>query len=70
MGSQNQTIIGRPIVPDATVHAVVEEHVSDTESISLFVFTYVLMALFKGKKFTLLSSCDSFIYLCIFPRSM
>lgn len=28
VGSQSQTIVGRPIVPDAAVHAVVEEHVS------------------------------------------
>lgn len=28
LGSQTQTIIGRPILPDAAVHAVVEEHVS------------------------------------------
>ncbi|KAL0791574.1 hypothetical protein Bca101_007820 [Brassica carinata] len=27
LGSASQTIIGRPILPDATVHAVVEEHV-------------------------------------------
>jgi len=27
LGSQTQTVIGRPILPDATVHAVVEEHV-------------------------------------------
>ncbi|KAH9796987.1 50S ribosomal protein L21 [Citrus sinensis] len=26
LGSQHQTIIGRPMVPDAAVHAVVEEH--------------------------------------------
>ncbi|PIA59070.1 hypothetical protein AQUCO_00400138v1 [Aquilegia coerulea] len=28
VGSQSQTVIGRPILPDAAVHAVVEEHVS------------------------------------------
>lgn len=28
LGSASQTIVGRPIVPDAAVHAVVEEHVS------------------------------------------
>jgi len=28
LGSASQTIIGRPIVPNAAVHAVVEEHVS------------------------------------------
>jgi large subunit ribosomal protein L21 len=27
LGSQAQTVIGRPILPDAVVHAVVEEHV-------------------------------------------
>ncbi|XP_057949320.1 large ribosomal subunit protein bL21m isoform X2 [Malania oleifera] len=27
LGSRNQTIVGRPILPDAAVHAVVEEHV-------------------------------------------
>ncbi|KAF3794478.1 50S ribosomal protein L21 [Nymphaea thermarum] len=29
IGSKTQTIIGRPILPDAGVHAVVEEHVRD-----------------------------------------
>ncbi|GAB2298856.1 hypothetical protein Dimus_032935 [Dionaea muscipula] len=33
LGSQNQTIIGRPIVPDAAVHAVVEEHALDAKVI-------------------------------------
>ena len=28
LGSASQTIVGRPIVPEAAVHAVVEEHVS------------------------------------------
>jgi len=28
LGSPSQTIVGRPIVPDGAVHAVVEEHVS------------------------------------------
>lgn len=27
LGSPTQTLIGRPILPEATVHAVVEEHV-------------------------------------------
>ncbi|KAI3466676.1 hypothetical protein Pfo_023339 [Paulownia fortunei] len=27
LGSETQTIIGRPVLPDAAVHAVVEEHV-------------------------------------------
>jgi large subunit ribosomal protein L21 len=27
LGSQTQTVIGRPTLPDAAVHAVVEEHV-------------------------------------------
>lgn len=30
LGSTSQTIVGRPIVPGGTVHAVVEEHVSLT----------------------------------------
>lgn len=29
LGSKTQTIIGRPIVPEAVVHAIVEEHVSN-----------------------------------------
>ncbi|XP_052183731.1 50S ribosomal protein L21, mitochondrial [Diospyros lotus] len=33
LGSQNQTIIGRPILPDAAVHAVVEEHALDAKVI-------------------------------------
>ncbi|MED6194299.1 hypothetical protein PIB30_027277 [Stylosanthes scabra] len=31
VGSPSQTIIGRPIVPDAAVHAVVEEHALDAK---------------------------------------
>lgn len=27
LGSATQTLIGRPVLPDATVHAIVEEHV-------------------------------------------
>ncbi|CAI8615334.1 unnamed protein product [Vicia faba] len=34
LGSASQTIVGRPIVPDAAVHAVVEEHVSVELSVS------------------------------------
>lgn len=33
VGSQTQTIIGRPILPDAAVHAVVEEHALDAKVI-------------------------------------
>ncbi|XP_027347508.1 50S ribosomal protein L21, mitochondrial [Abrus precatorius] len=33
LGSASQTIVGRPIVPDATVHAVVEEHALDAKVI-------------------------------------
>ncbi|KAM7270620.1 hypothetical protein ACFE04_029834 [Oxalis oulophora] len=33
LGSENQTIIGRPIVPEAAVHAVVEEHALDAKVI-------------------------------------
>ncbi|CAJ2631767.1 unnamed protein product [Trifolium pratense] len=33
LGSASQTIIGRPIVPDAAVHAVVEEHALDAKVI-------------------------------------
>ncbi|KAG8086384.1 hypothetical protein GUJ93_ZPchr0010g9034 [Zizania palustris] len=33
LGSQNQTIIGRPVLPDAAVHAVVEEHALDAKVI-------------------------------------
>ncbi|WJX85301.1 hypothetical protein P8452_67777 [Trifolium repens] len=33
LGSTSQTIIGRPIVPDAAVHAVVEEHALDAKVI-------------------------------------
>ncbi|XP_010548496.1 PREDICTED: 50S ribosomal protein L21, mitochondrial [Tarenaya hassleriana] len=31
LGSSSQTIIGRPVVPDAAVHAVVEEHALDAK---------------------------------------
>ncbi|KAB5534009.1 hypothetical protein DKX38_017095 [Salix brachista] len=34
LGSSTQTIIGRPIVPDATVHAVVEEHALDVKELT------------------------------------
>ncbi|KAK2642113.1 hypothetical protein Ddye_023876 [Dipteronia dyeriana] len=33
LGSANQTIVGRPIVPEAAVHAVVEEHALDAKVI-------------------------------------
>ncbi|XP_073048104.1 large ribosomal subunit protein bL21m-like [Primulina eburnea] len=33
LGSKSQTIIGRPILPDAAVHAVVEEHALDAKVI-------------------------------------
>ncbi|KAK1377996.1 50S ribosomal protein L21, mitochondrial [Heracleum sosnowskyi] len=33
LGSPTQTLIGRPILPDATVHAVVEEHALDAKVI-------------------------------------
>jgi large subunit ribosomal protein L21 len=33
LGTETRTIIGRPIVPDATVHAVVEEHALDAKVI-------------------------------------
>lgn len=39
LGSPTQTIIGRPTIPDAGVHAVVEEHVSFT---LIFVFSACL----------------------------
>ncbi|CAA7015188.1 unnamed protein product [Microthlaspi erraticum] len=35
LGSASQTVIGRPILPDATVHAVVEEHALD-EKVLIF----------------------------------
>ncbi|XP_054800495.1 50S ribosomal protein L21, mitochondrial [Prosopis cineraria] len=33
LGSQSQTIVGRPMLPDAAVHAVVEEHALDAKVI-------------------------------------
>ncbi|XP_051128217.1 50S ribosomal protein L21, mitochondrial [Andrographis paniculata] len=33
LGSQTQTMIGRPILPDAAVHAIVEEHALDAKVI-------------------------------------
>ncbi|KAK1375319.1 50S ribosomal protein L21, mitochondrial [Heracleum sosnowskyi] len=33
LGSPSQTLIGRPMLPDATVHAVVEEHALDAKVI-------------------------------------
>lgn len=35
LGSSTQTIVGRPTLPDAAVHAVVEEHVSVADLIPL-----------------------------------
>ncbi|KAJ6869218.1 hypothetical protein NC651_034087 [Populus alba x Populus x berolinensis] len=37
LGTSTQTIIGRPILPDAAVHAVVEEHLNKTERIRFFM---------------------------------
>lgn len=47
LGSASQTIIGRPILPDATVHAVVEEHVS--VSLTCLVFYNTGEAVLKKK---------------------
>lgn len=38
LGSATQTIIGRPILSDAAVHAVVEEHVSLAVKVLLFIY--------------------------------
>ncbi|KAJ6875828.1 hypothetical protein NC652_035259 [Populus alba x Populus x berolinensis] len=37
LGTSTQTIIGRPILPDAAVHAVVEEHLNKTQRIRFFM---------------------------------
>lgn len=37
MDTSSQTVIGKPIVPDATVHAVIEDHVSVPPFLSLIV---------------------------------
>ena len=42
LGSQTQTIIGRPILPEAAVHAVVEEHVSCNLFLDYIIFSYSL----------------------------
>ena len=46
LGSQTQTIIGRPILPEAAVHAVVEEHVSCNLFLVYTIFSY---SLYKGR---------------------
>lgn len=48
LGSATQTLIGRPVLPDATVHAIVEEHVRvDTYyflfSLGLYMLCYKLL---------------------------
>lgn len=48
LGSATQTIIGRPILPDAAVHAVVEEHVSVAVK-ALFIY---LLIIFLGKRYS------------------
>lgn len=40
LGTSTQTIIGRPILPDAAVHAVVEEHVSVPPLFNTFIKTH------------------------------
>jgi hypothetical protein len=40
LGTSTQTIIGRPILPDAAVHAVVEEHVSVPPLLNTFINTH------------------------------
>jgi hypothetical protein len=40
LGTSTQTIIGRPILPDAAVHAVVEEHVSVPPLFNTFTHTH------------------------------
>ncbi|KAF9620493.1 hypothetical protein IFM89_013110 [Coptis chinensis] len=42
VGSKSQTIIGRPILPDAAVHAVVEEHVRQLFFFRLCIATSLL----------------------------
>lgn len=52
LGSQSQTVIGRPTLPDATVHAVVEEHVRHfLNSITPFFLGSMLFSLFIELKF-------------------
>lgn len=41
LGSRTETVVGRPIVPDAAVHAVVEEHVRNNSITSFFFFFLV-----------------------------
>lgn len=53
LGSKGQTIIGRPILPDTSVHAVVEEHVSTTVHLLLFslfgvIWTAVMVSCWGG----------------------
>jgi len=45
VGSPTQTIIGRPMLPEAAVHAVVEEHVRTFYFFSVFVLALDLLYL-------------------------
>lgn len=49
LGSASQTIIGRPILPDATVHALVEEHVSVSLCLATCIITITSEAVHKKK---------------------
>lgn len=52
LGSQTQTIIGRPILPDAAVHAVVEEHVRKFR-LYLYFFDYRIRMNLQNSKLRL-----------------
>jgi hypothetical protein len=50
LGTSTQTIIGRPILPDAAVHAVVEEHVSVPPLFNTFTHTHTYLNAFVKVK--------------------
>lgn len=44
LGSKTQTMIGRPVLPEAAVHAVVEEHVRMILEYTFFPYhSYILI---------------------------
>ena len=56
LGSKDQTIIGRPIVPKAAVFAVVEEHVSKSSPVDT---TFIIVRV--SRRSALLEMCSVMI---------
>ena len=66
LGSSSQTIIGRPILPEATVHAVVEEHVS----VFARCFIILVKLCIREKRLTIGNRTFTFMRICLLNPMM